>query len=253
MVRRSATASARALATSTPRSRAQPEPAGSVGPSDYARVFAVDVLTCPHCGGARSLIAMIADGLVVRRILGPPRAAQQRPGDRSRQSAARARVRLVVPSASELRASRRSAAGWRHAQGPVPSAPDILQGATGAAQSSGTGLRGTGSTRPWARDLRGIGPNRFPLRRVIRLELLSPTTARGALVHRKNAADRVLRGPSRPRCAAARAPTARGPSGIGPGPGPCTLVAHAYRQLAPLLDGDRLRPRSLNRTGGHQP
>ena len=33
------------------------------------RVFAVDVLTCPDCGGARRLIAMITDGLVVRRIL----------------------------------------------------------------------------------------------------------------------------------------------------------------------------------------
>ena len=33
------------------------------------RVFAVDVLTCPHCGGARRLIATITDGLVVRRIL----------------------------------------------------------------------------------------------------------------------------------------------------------------------------------------
>ncbi len=33
------------------------------------RVFAVDVLTCPHCGGARRLIAMITHGLVVRRIL----------------------------------------------------------------------------------------------------------------------------------------------------------------------------------------
>jgi hypothetical protein len=33
------------------------------------RVFAVDVLTCPHCGGTRRLIAMITEGLVVRRIL----------------------------------------------------------------------------------------------------------------------------------------------------------------------------------------
>jgi hypothetical protein len=33
------------------------------------RVFAIDVLTCPHCGGARRLIAMITDGDVVRRIL----------------------------------------------------------------------------------------------------------------------------------------------------------------------------------------
>jgi hypothetical protein len=33
------------------------------------RVFAVDVLTCPDCGGPRRLIATITDGLVVRRIL----------------------------------------------------------------------------------------------------------------------------------------------------------------------------------------
>jgi hypothetical protein len=39
------------------------------------RVFAVDVLTCPDCGGARKLIAMITEELVVRRILGSPRAA----------------------------------------------------------------------------------------------------------------------------------------------------------------------------------
>jgi hypothetical protein len=34
------------------------------------RVFAIDVLTCPDCGGARRLIATITDGLVVQRILG---------------------------------------------------------------------------------------------------------------------------------------------------------------------------------------
>jgi hypothetical protein len=33
------------------------------------RVFAIDVLTCPHCGGPRELIALIHDGLVVRKIL----------------------------------------------------------------------------------------------------------------------------------------------------------------------------------------
>jgi hypothetical protein len=33
------------------------------------RVFAIDVLTCPHCGGPRKLIALINDGLVVRKIL----------------------------------------------------------------------------------------------------------------------------------------------------------------------------------------
>ena len=33
------------------------------------RVFAIDVLTCPHCDGPRKLIALINDGLVVRKIL----------------------------------------------------------------------------------------------------------------------------------------------------------------------------------------
>jgi len=33
------------------------------------RVFAIDVLTCPHCGGPRKLIALINDGFVVRKIL----------------------------------------------------------------------------------------------------------------------------------------------------------------------------------------
>jgi len=75
------------------------------------RVFAVDVLTCPDCGGARRLIAMITDGLVVRRILGPPRAAQHSSGDRSRQSASRARVRLVIRDASELRTSKEARCG----------------------------------------------------------------------------------------------------------------------------------------------
>ena len=49
------------------------------------RVFAVDVLTCPHCGGHRRLIAQLTDPIVVRRILGhlglptePPRSAPAR-------------------------------------------------------------------------------------------------------------------------------------------------------------------------------
>lgn len=33
------------------------------------RVFATDVLVCPHCDGTRKLIALITDGLVVRKIL----------------------------------------------------------------------------------------------------------------------------------------------------------------------------------------
>jgi hypothetical protein len=33
------------------------------------RVFAIDVLVCPHCGGPRKLIALLTEGLVVRKIL----------------------------------------------------------------------------------------------------------------------------------------------------------------------------------------
>ena len=33
------------------------------------RVFAIDVLTCPHCGGPRKLVALINDGPVVKKIL----------------------------------------------------------------------------------------------------------------------------------------------------------------------------------------
>jgi len=49
------------------------------------RAFAIDVLTCDHCGGQRRLIAFLTDGLVVRRILAqlglptePPRLAPAR-------------------------------------------------------------------------------------------------------------------------------------------------------------------------------
>ena len=33
------------------------------------RVFEIDVLVCPHCGGMRKLIALLTDGFVVRKIL----------------------------------------------------------------------------------------------------------------------------------------------------------------------------------------
>jgi hypothetical protein len=39
------------------------------GPSSFKRVFEIDVLTCPWCGGRRKLIALITAGSVVRRIL----------------------------------------------------------------------------------------------------------------------------------------------------------------------------------------
>ena len=33
------------------------------------RVFEIDALTCPYCGGKRKLIALLTDGQVVRKIL----------------------------------------------------------------------------------------------------------------------------------------------------------------------------------------
>ena len=52
------------------------------------RVFAIDVLECPHCGTRRKLIAMISDGLVLRKILDhlglpsePPVLARSRVGE----------------------------------------------------------------------------------------------------------------------------------------------------------------------------
>jgi hypothetical protein len=50
------------------------------------RVFEIDVLVCPHCGGRRELISTITDGPIARRILehlglaaDPPRLAPARP------------------------------------------------------------------------------------------------------------------------------------------------------------------------------
>jgi len=64
---------------------------------------------------------------------------------------------------------------WRRrAPGRKPSHSGRLEAAPEAARSTETGLRGTGSTRPGARDLPGFGPNRYPLPGVIRLEFLSP-------------------------------------------------------------------------------
>ena len=52
------------------------------------RVLAIDVLECPHCGARRKLIAMISDGVVVRKILDhlglpsePPILARSRVGE----------------------------------------------------------------------------------------------------------------------------------------------------------------------------
>ena len=58
------------------------------------RVFEIDALSCPYCGGRRKLIALLTDGAVVRKILehlGLPTTA---PEPRSGPSAARAGARL---------------------------------------------------------------------------------------------------------------------------------------------------------------
>jgi len=54
----------------------------------------------------------------------------------------------------------RGAVWRRRAPGRKPSASGRLDAAPEALQNSTTCVRGTGSTRPWARDLRRIGPNR---------------------------------------------------------------------------------------------
>lgn len=80
------------------------------------RGFAVDVLTCPDCGGARRLMATITDGLVIRRILGRPRAALLAADEYSRQSISRVRAHLVGRNEGELRlrASKVARSGGAH-------------------------------------------------------------------------------------------------------------------------------------------
>ena len=76
---------------------AQPKPKANTGTRSYRvpwadllkKVFAVDVLACPDCGGRLQVIAFIADDTVARRILlhlrldsrGPTVARAQAPPD----------------------------------------------------------------------------------------------------------------------------------------------------------------------------
>jgi len=60
----------------------------STGPELMLRALSIDVLTCPHCGGLRELIAFLTDGLVVRKIHGKPQTS-------GRTAAARARSRAA--------------------------------------------------------------------------------------------------------------------------------------------------------------
>ena len=60
-------------ASNAPSDSAAPPSEASAQRATWAdllkRVFAIDVLECPHCGGRRRLIALISDGVVVRKIL----------------------------------------------------------------------------------------------------------------------------------------------------------------------------------------
>jgi hypothetical protein len=67
------------------RTRKAPRPTRLTWAELMKHVFAIDVLVCPHCTGTRRLIALLTDGLVVRKILKhlgiqsePPRLAPAR-------------------------------------------------------------------------------------------------------------------------------------------------------------------------------
>jgi len=49
----------------TANARQPKQPTRSTWPELMLRAFSIDVLTCPHCGGLRELIAFITEGLVV--------------------------------------------------------------------------------------------------------------------------------------------------------------------------------------------
>jgi hypothetical protein len=68
-----------------PSTSARSRPSRSTWGELLRRLFAVDVLTCPHCGGPRRLIAQLTEPIVVRKILAhlglttePPRPAPAR-------------------------------------------------------------------------------------------------------------------------------------------------------------------------------
>ena len=71
------------------------------------KVFAIDVLECPHCGARRKLIAMICDGVVVRKILGSSRTAERASNPRAltrRRRTGLRRVRRTPANSEHLRA-----------------------------------------------------------------------------------------------------------------------------------------------------
>jgi len=171
-------ARARALPTSTPRSRTQPEPAGSVGPSSQR----------PSVRRRRSHVSRLrrcaqADRHDHRRArrAQDPRATSSCPAQPRRSLLPERRQSPSSPGspAWERAAHLQRGAVWRRrAPRRKPSDSGRLEAAPEAARSTETGLRGTGSTRPWARNLPGIGPKHYPLSGVIRLEFLSPELAR---------------------------------------------------------------------------
>jgi|688.fasta_scaffold22655_3 hypothetical protein len=117
--------------TATPRatlgSGASPAP-GAATRSDSSRstwaellrrVFALNVLTCPHCGGPRRLIAQLTDSVVVRKILGSPGPAHRAPTVRTGPLRRTARLRLsAAPYPAERAPRPRPKRASRHARAP---------------------------------------------------------------------------------------------------------------------------------------
>jgi len=177
-VRRSATPAARTLPTSSPRSRTQPEPAGSVGPISQRPSFRrgrSHVSRLRRCAQADR-----HDHRRARRAQ-DPRATSSCPAQPRRSLPPERRQSPSSPGSPgrERSAHLQRGAVWRRrAPGRKPSHSGRLEAAPEPARSTETGLRGTGSTRPGSRDLPGIGPNRYPLPGVIRLEFLAPAPER---------------------------------------------------------------------------
>jgi len=171
-VRRSATPAARTLPTSMARSRTQPEPAGSVGPSSQRPSFRrrrSHVSRLRRCAQAdrhdhrrsrRAQDSRATSSCPAQLRRSPPQERRQSPSSPG------------SPAWERAAHLQRGAVWRRRAPGRKPSHSGRLEAAPEAARSTETGLRGTGSTRPGARDLPGIGPKRYPLPGVIRLEFL---------------------------------------------------------------------------------
>ncbi len=112
-----------------PSTSVRPRSSRSTWAELLPRVFAVDVLTCPHCGDPRRLIAQLTDPVVARKILGSPRTAH-------RASTARAGA---LKRAALVRLSRAARSSAKHAPRPraaSASRNDRIQSARATAPAS---------------------------------------------------------------------------------------------------------------------